>query len=258
LGTALFSIGGVGDMIWHIVFGIEANMEALLSPMHLLLATGAMLFITGPLRAAWVRLPVEARPSWAARLPALLSLFMVLAMLTFFTQFAHFTTYPALLVDHPADSTFLAIYFPDLYGTTSALIPAAVIMGMVLLGLRRWDLPRGFLTLLLMANTAMMWVMKFNRAGDYWALLVAAFAAGLVADLLLAWLKPSAARLWGLRMFAFSVPFTLILFNHLVLIATAGMWWTIHMWMGVPFMAGVAGLLLSFVAYPPATPDERI
>jgi hypothetical protein len=50
-GAALFSFGGAGDLVWHTIFGIESNMEALFSPTHLLLATGAMLFITGPVRA---------------------------------------------------------------------------------------------------------------------------------------------------------------------------------------------------------------
>src|SRR6266487_2206187 len=39
-GAVLFSFGGAGDLVWHTMFGIESNIEALLSPTHLLLATG--------------------------------------------------------------------------------------------------------------------------------------------------------------------------------------------------------------------------
>ena len=260
LGVVLFSIGGVADVIWHNVFGIETNMEALLSPSHLMLATGAMLFYTGPLRAAWSRSTAETKPGWPGLLPAIISLLMALSVLTFFTQYAHFTNYPSLLTQRPTGTTYLANYFPSLYGVTSAIIPVAVIMGAILLALHRWDLPRGSLTLLLTVNTLLMWVMKYNRASDYWALLIAAFAAGLLSDLLLARLKPSVERTWALRLFAFSLPFMLILFNHLALIATAGLWWTIHMWLGVPFVAGVVGLLLSYLSQPPAVPptEERI
>jgi hypothetical protein len=257
LGVMLFSVGGVGDMIWHTVFGIEANMEALLSPTHLILATGAMLIYTGPLRAAWGRSPAEVKLGWGGLLPALISLLMTLSLLTFFTQYAHIMNYPALLVQHPADATYLATYFPSLYGVTSAIIPAALMMGAILLALRRWDLPCGSLTLLLTANTTLMWVMKYNRASGYWALLIAAFAAGLIGDLLLVHLKPSMESTWALRLFAFSVPFILVLFNHLALIATVGMWWTIHMWLGVPFVAGVVGLLLSYLAQPPTVPQTE-
>ena len=252
LGVALFSFGGVGDMIWHATFGIEANIEALLSPTHLLLATGAMLFITGPVRAAWQRSPAETRPGWAGLGAAMISLLIVLSLLTFFTQYAHFMSNPAMLANRPDGS----VYFTNLYGITSALIPALLIMGIVLFALRRWELPRGSLTLLLTANAALMWTQRYNHDSASSALLVAAFMAGLLGDLLLAWLRPSTARVPALRVLAFSLPFMLILFNHLAIRATAGLWWNIHMWLGVPFMAGAAGLLLSFLACPPASPAE--
>src|SRR5579864_5586049 len=57
LGVIVFGIGGVLDMIWHILFGFEVNVEALLSPTHIMLAFGGILIVTGPLRAAWLRFP---------------------------------------------------------------------------------------------------------------------------------------------------------------------------------------------------------
>jgi hypothetical protein len=38
LGAGLFLITGVADFVWHSLFGIEADLEALYSPPHLLLA----------------------------------------------------------------------------------------------------------------------------------------------------------------------------------------------------------------------------
>lgn len=38
LGVGIFAIGGVFDLVWHTLFGVEANIQALLSPSHLLLA----------------------------------------------------------------------------------------------------------------------------------------------------------------------------------------------------------------------------
>jgi hypothetical protein len=52
IGVAVFLAGGVGDMIWHEIFGIEAGVDALLSPTHLVLLTGGMLMLTAPARAA--------------------------------------------------------------------------------------------------------------------------------------------------------------------------------------------------------------
>ncbi len=53
LGAALFLVAGFGDMIWHQVLGIEATLDAALSPTHLVLATGATLLLTSPLRSWW-------------------------------------------------------------------------------------------------------------------------------------------------------------------------------------------------------------
>lgn len=53
LGALIFAVGGVTDLIWHTLFGIEAGVEALLSPTHLALALGLGLIASGPIRAAW-------------------------------------------------------------------------------------------------------------------------------------------------------------------------------------------------------------
>src|SRR5258708_429028 len=46
IGAFVFIAAGLGDMLWHIAFGIEANVDALLSPTHLLLLFRVALFIS--------------------------------------------------------------------------------------------------------------------------------------------------------------------------------------------------------------------
>ncbi|HRQ41603.1 MAG TPA: hypothetical protein PLD25_27095 [Chloroflexota bacterium] len=70
VGILLFLAGGAGDILWHGIFGIEESVEALLSPTHLLLAAGAVLAVTGPLRAAW-RQRRPGQNTWADRWPML-------------------------------------------------------------------------------------------------------------------------------------------------------------------------------------------
>jgi Tol biopolymer transport system component len=86
VGAGIFALAGVGDLIWHTVFGIEIGTEALLSPTHLLLATGMVLITSGPLRAAWHRVP---EMGWRMLAPMLLSATLLLAVLAFFTSYAH-------------------------------------------------------------------------------------------------------------------------------------------------------------------------
>jgi WD40 repeat protein len=89
VGAAIFLVAGALDLLWHTLFGIERSVEALLSPTHLLLATGGVLLASGPLRATWCRLPLGARLTWQSGGPALLSLLYCYAALGFFTQYAH-------------------------------------------------------------------------------------------------------------------------------------------------------------------------
>ena len=55
IGLLIFVVGGLGDLIWHEIFGFEHDLEALLSPSHLVLAFSGALMVAGPFRAAWHR-----------------------------------------------------------------------------------------------------------------------------------------------------------------------------------------------------------
>ena len=88
LGVAIFAVGGVADLIWHVLFGVEFSIDALLSPTHLVLALAGALIVTGPLRAAWHRRPRNSL-GLLAQAPAVLSLALLLSLLTAMTQFIH-------------------------------------------------------------------------------------------------------------------------------------------------------------------------
>jgi WD40-like Beta Propeller Repeat len=91
VGAVLFGAGGVLDMVWHVIFGVEASVAALLSPTHLLLATGATLIVLGPLRAAWRSQAPSRVMAWV---PVLASVTFAYAVLTFMTQFAQPLVWP--------------------------------------------------------------------------------------------------------------------------------------------------------------------
>lgn len=52
VGVAIFAAGGAGDMFWHTVFGVEAGVDALVSPTHLILLLGGMLLFSSAAVAA--------------------------------------------------------------------------------------------------------------------------------------------------------------------------------------------------------------
>ncbi len=77
VGAAIFFAGGFADLIWHTLFGIEKQIEALLSPTHLVLAIGGTLIGAGPFRAAWLA-PVRGRRVDQPAKPRLLDLLPML------------------------------------------------------------------------------------------------------------------------------------------------------------------------------------
>ncbi len=89
LGFLLFGVAGVFDLAWHTMFGFEVDVESLLSPSHLLLATAGMLMVGAPIRSAGARLLEGAPRTWRTAGPVVIPLAMALAILGAFTQYAH-------------------------------------------------------------------------------------------------------------------------------------------------------------------------
>ena len=242
LGAGIFAVSGVADMIWHIVFGIEQNVEALLSPTHLGLATGLILCMGGPLRAAWRR-PESMTRGWKALLPMLFSITFILSVFTFFTEYAHpFVRLTATFV-YPAG--YVGAQNSLSLGLVSILFQAALLAAIVLLLVRRFTLPFGAFTMIFTINITLLSIL-----GNHYNLIPAAALGGLGADLLYWWLKPSTKRPDMLRLFAFAVPAFFYLCYFLGLQIIQGIQWSIHLWLGSVFMAGIAGLLLSFLMVP--------
>ncbi len=206
-----------------------------------------------------------------SQLPMIISLALFLSVLTFFTQLMSpfgstlsaegrrpeaFSPMFGALND---DGIARVAYFNQALGIGSVLIQTSVLMGPLLLVVRRWTLPLGSLALVFGLNAVLMTIMR-DRAlatGPY-ILIAVAVLAGLAADLLAQQLRPSASRPSAFRLFAVAVPTILYTLYFLaVLLFGGGIWWTVHLWMGAIVLAGIAGWLLSYLALPPAWPDEQ-
>ncbi|MBC8170854.1 MAG: PD40 domain-containing protein [Anaerolineae bacterium] len=91
IGVGVFALGGVGDMIWHTLFGIEAGTEALMSPTHIMLAIGMALVFTGPIRATWLRTReagAELR-GWRTLGPLIIGMTLFMTLIMFFGSYAN-------------------------------------------------------------------------------------------------------------------------------------------------------------------------
>lgn len=257
IGAAIFALAGVGDLFWHTLFGIERGIEGLVSPSHLGLALGGILMLSGPLNAAWRRTTPNATQRWGTLLPALLALTYLFSLLVFFTQFAN------PIVHSRADlniTQVVLIFSPyqidtqnDLsaqLGVTGILLQAAIMMGVVLFAVRHWRLPAGSFALMFGLNGLLISVLAGNTPIIQVGILSALI--GLLVDLLNVTLRPSAERVLALRVFAFAAPFVNYVVYFAVLFALKGsLAWSVHLWTGSIVMAGMVGLLLSYVMLPP-------
>jgi len=176
--------------------------------------------------------------------------------MTFFTMFINPFSDPTSMIGRRPSQFWLI----DIYGVSSILGTAALTMGVILFALRRWKLPVGSITLILTLNSLLMFWLNERGQSDYRLLLLVAPIIGLLADAMLYFLKPSPERPLMFRAFSFIIPFAYyLLFLGLLNqvgaeIYNQGLWWKIHMWLGVPILAGVVGVFLSYLTVPPALP----
>ncbi|MBI5966199.1 MAG: hypothetical protein HY863_22180 [Chloroflexi bacterium] len=251
LGAIVFATAGSLDFIWHSIFGFEDGVEALLSPSHLSLAFGGVMIIAGPFRSVWTdAASKDKKLSWRA----LLSLFSILGIFTFFTQFSNAFSHPHVFTGStPAGDTYLW----DVTLASYILIPAVLFMGFILTTILRWELPKGSLTFLLAGNSTLMFLMTWKFSHEHWQVLIGAFVGGVTADILLVTLKPSAMRVKALRWFSFLTPSLFFLLYFLSLLLATAVWWKPNLVMGAIVFSGVIGLGLSWLAVPPVPYDTR-
>jgi Tol biopolymer transport system component len=127
-------------------------------------------------------------------------------------------------------------------GVAGVMIQSALLMGAVLVLVTSWVLPFGALTLLFTLNGLLMAVFD-----DRYGLVIPVPVAGILADLLLAWLKPSVEQRGRLYLFAIGVPVLLYALYFLALQVTQGIGWGIHLWLGALVLSGLSGWLVSFL-----------
>jgi hypothetical protein len=171
----------------------------------------------------------------------LVSLAYVLSILTFFTQYAN------PIVTSWADKQTLQ-EMQEL-GVASILLTTAILLGVVLLSVRRWRLPLGSFTIMLTINLVLVSVLA-NPSPPVLFVAVLAIINGLLIDALNLVLKPSVDCVTALRLFAFLVPVVTEMIYFFAIQMLHGIAWVIHLWVGSIVLAGVVGLLLSYLLVP--------
>lgn len=256
VGLVLYIAGGMGDMVWHTLFGLERSVEALVSPTHLLIFVGLGLTVSGPFRAAWQKFDDEdhSLTLWS-HLPRLLSLTLLWSVLTFVTLIVH-----PFVGAHAGLRmwTIWAAYGPvtlenaQIGGISGIVIQTGIFMGLLLLTIVRWQIPFGSITFILTTNMVFV-----SLLGDQYLLIPFILLSGLGTDLLLTQLQPSIRRVGAYRLFAFAVPVLIYAGYFLGLKAKEGLAWSTQVIMGSIVLAGLTGWLVSYLVLPPSGNWDR-
>ena len=244
LGAVGFLAAGVGDMLWHTIFGIEVSLDAVLSPTHLLLVVAGTLLVTSPLRSWWATGgTVRRAPTGIASL-ALGSIFGVL-LLSHTTAIR--STSATRAYDHALGSPS---HIDASYGSARYLATTLILLVPVLLVLRRR-------AVLGTATAVVGAIFLFNLAQfEFPSTLtlagigatLGAFAVDVLAVRLDAIRGPDAP----LRLPIVGALFgTLVWSGHLLGLAIAdGIGWPVELWAGNIVLAALAGAAIGLVASP--------
>ena len=244
-GMGLLTAGAAGDAVWHTFYGIEQGIERTMSPFHIVLFTSAALILSSPLRAAWNDGGPVA-PSFRRFFPALLSLTLATAAISFIVQFL----LPFLYWTKPVpDIAALGAAGENtrIVAVATVLTANILLMAPLLFAMRRWRLPFGSATLLFTTQAVIESAMKEMERG--WAV-AAALLAGLAVDALIARLRVTPERVGAQRVVAGVAPLVLWLSYFGILWFGYGVGWERNIWLSAVLLAGLSGVLLNSLLTP--------
>lgn len=253
-GVGVFAAGGIADMAWHLAFGVEASIDALVSPSHLVLFAGGMLILTSPLRSRWALSDTASAVAQAAlALPTALASFFLL----YVSEFA----VAAPTVGYRRVSEGAAGHdeaqLPAIAGLGGFLVTTAVIVVPLLLAWQRGRAPQGLVTVLV---ATLSWlstsVVDFAPAAVAGA--AGASVGAVAADMLTQRLDRRSWSVPGARLPALaSVTAGLVWAAHVAVLAlTPGLAWPPELWVGVVVLSTMEAATLGALARGGAPPPS--
>ena len=254
IGAIGFGVGGLFDMVWHTVFGIEANAEALISPPHLFLLASHLLIIATPLLAAWAS-DMPRRAGWHEFTPVGMSLIAGVAALSFIVMYGSpFNDYLPSTVF--TDGTFGAetrFRLAQKAGLLTFYVTTLIYLTPLLAILKRWRPPFGTATLAIgLPALGIMAIDPLLLGAPILAL--SGITAGLIADILIAELDPSPERRNAYLSFGALVPIPLVALSLLAIELEWGLGWGVNLVTGSMVIATFVGFGLALAL---SAPEKR-
>jgi hypothetical protein len=254
VGVPMFVLGGLADMTWHRLLGIEEGVDALLSPTHQILGLSIFFLASGPIRSV---LADRAHATTLARqLPLALGLATWLILAHFGTAYAfdpgagRTNAPPPIVPFNPNYLTSLAIgYYKIASGVLIVIFQSTLVAGFALWLVSRIHPCPGMLTLLLLIANVPAAAAFTNQTPLLAVTIAQSLLAGVVGDLLIARYDPHPEPPYAraFRWFAIVVPMTYIGTYLAFMALNERIWWDWNIALGSWIWSGVCGFALSLL-----------
>lgn len=254
VGVPIFIFGGVGDMLWHHLLGIEEGVDALLSPTHQILGLSIFFLSSGPIRSVLADRPHAT--TLGRQAPLVLGLATWLILAHFGTAYAfdpaagRTNAPPAIVPFSSSYLTALAIgYYKIATGVLIVIFQSTLVAGFALWMVSRMHPAPGMFTLLYVIGNVPAAAAFTNQTPLLDVTIAQSVITGVLADVLVYFNDPhpSPARMEAFRWFAIAVPMTYIGVYLLGMTACERIWWDWNIALGSWIWSGVCGFALSLL-----------
>jgi hypothetical protein len=250
VGMVLEGVGGPADFIWHQIFGLEQGLNAVLSPSHLIGVTAFCLVAAAPIMSMWYRID-QSEQRLASFAPVFLPAALIALIIVFFAGGSNL--FQSTLATRPHDPRPVVTSFLWTLGVGHMLVTTALLVGIVLSILRRWQVPFGTVTILFAVPAVGTGIIHDLHPAPP---IAAGILAGFIGDLLVQWLRPRPSRRLAMRVFAVLLSMVLPgLYLALSALKTQ-VTFTATVWGGGLLACMLAGFLVSLAFTPPAVPIQ--
>ncbi|MHA2501253.1 MAG: hypothetical protein ACXAE3_00065 [Candidatus Kariarchaeaceae archaeon] len=243
IGAGAFVLAGIGDMVWHILFGIENDLEAAFSATHLLLVVAFFLLVGSPLFSLMAR--GNAAPSIRKDWPAMFGFMLVLSALTVITQWSH----PIVNLQ----ATYVTEGNVDIghsLGILGIILQTVFILALMLPIAYHRVLPAGSFTFALTLNATYLAFMSYA-----FVLIIPYVITGIFADFYYA-RHDFRTQDGPFRIFAGAITIILYSLYFLILAVFMELAWNAHIVSGGIFFPTIVALLLSYTVKKPEFSDD--
>lgn len=276
LGLILLGIAGPTDFIWHAVYGFEVGVDAIYSPPHLALFFGGLLVSSLGIRSMWAKQDIALDLKGFA--PVLISTTLFTGVAGFITMYlsafmTNVTPTSDFVRDYEnttrfkdpfedqsvslvggltgyGDDAWSYYYYAASHGIASEVVTTLVLLGPILLLLRRWRLPLGAVTAIFIGYGLLVNVMTSYR--DI-VLIIPLILTGIAIDLFQNRAKAGERlTLGGIRAVGPLAAAVLWISYYAVLALDKGLGWTPTMWVGAIMVGIFTGFGVAFLVAPPS------